>query len=218
LGAFERHTGERLVFTFGSTGLLEKQLAEGAPFDLFAAANVSYADEAIAAGACATDKTHYARGRVVLWSRKGGVKPPTSIAELADARFVKVAIANPAHAPYGKAAQQALQKAGLWDALRSKLVYGENIQQTMQFAQTGNADVAFIALSLAVVAPEGDWLALPESDYLPIDQALVVCGKDADRLARAHLFASFVGSPAGRAIMTRYGFLLPGETGTASAR
>ncbi|HEY2743884.1 MAG TPA: molybdate ABC transporter substrate-binding protein [Polyangia bacterium] len=216
--AFEKQSGERLVFTFGSTGLLEKQIAEGAPFDLFAAANVSYADQAIAAGACATDKTEYARGRLVLWSKKGGTTPPTSIAELADARFLKIAIANPAHAPYGKAAEEALEKAGLWSALTPKLVYGENIQQTMQFAQTGNADVALVALSLAVVAPEGEWTAIDEADHLPIDQAMVVCGQHADRLARARRFASFVGSPAGRAIMTHYGFLLPGETRTASAR
>jgi molybdate transport system substrate-binding protein len=216
--AFEQHTGEEVVFTFGSTGLLEKQIAEGAPFDLFAAANVSYADEAIASGACAADKTEYARGRLVLWSRKGGTRPPTSIAELTDARFRKIAIANPAHAPYGKAAQEALEKAGLWHALEPKLVYGENIQQTMQFAQTGNADVAIVALSLAVVASEGDWLAIPDGDYRPIDQAMVVCGKEVDRLTRARHFASFLGSPAGRAIMTHYGFLLPGETRTASAR
>ena len=216
--AFERHTGEHVVFTFGSTGLLEKQIAEGAPFDLFAAANVSYADDAIRAGACAPDKTQYARGRLVLWWRKGTARPPTSLADLTDARFAKIAIANPAHAPYGKAAEQALEKAGLWDTIKPKLVYGENIQQTMQFAQTGDADVAIVALSLAVVAPEGDSLALPEGDYAPIDQAMVVCGTYADRLTRARQFASFLGSPTGRAIMTRYGFLLPGETRTASVR
>src|SRR5947209_14749836 len=110
--AYEKKTGEKVIFSFGSTGLLEKQIVEGAPFDVFAAANVSFAEDAIKAGVCAADsKSLYARGRIVVWWRKGqAVKPPVSIADLADPRFIKVAIANPAHAPYGKAAEQAMQR------------------------------------------------------------------------------------------------------------
>jgi molybdate transport system substrate-binding protein len=217
--AWAQATGDQAVFTFGSTGLLEKQLAEGAPFDLFAAANVSYADDAIAAGVCAADKTHYALGRVVVWWRKDAtVAAPRSLADLADARFKKIALANPMHAPYGMAARAALQHAGVWGALERRLVYGENVQQTLQFAQTGNADLALVALSLATVTPDGEWLPIAAGEHAPIDQAMVVCGRDAARLTRARSFATFVASPRGRAILLRYGFTPPGETKTAAAR
>lgn len=218
--AYTRRTGEKLIFSFGSTGLLEKQIAEGAPFDVFAAANVSFADDAIAAGACSADsKSLYARGRIAVWWPKGArIAPPKSLADLVDGRFVKVAIANPAHAPYGQAAEQALDKAGILGRVKPKLVFGENVQQTLQFAQSGNAEAALVALSLAVITSGGDWFLVDDALHLPIDQALVTCGKDADRQRRARAFTAFVGSPEGRAIMKRYGFLLPGETHTASAK
>ncbi len=218
--AFEKATGDQVVFIFGSTGLLEKQIAEGAPFDVFAAANVSYADDAVKAGACAADsKAEYARGQIVLWTPQSStVKPPQTVAELADARFVKIAIANPAHAPYGKAAVDALTKAGVYERVKAKLVYGENIQQAFQFAQSGNAEVALVAMSLAIAAPDGNWTPVPFEDYAPIHQAMVVCGADGERVKRARAFAAFVNSPAGRAIMRRYGFLLPGESRTASVK
>jgi molybdate transport system substrate-binding protein len=218
--AWEKKSGDKVVFSFGSTGLLEKQLVEGAPFDLFAAANVSFADDAIKAGVCAADsKSLYARGRIVIWWRKDSkVTPPRSLAELGDKRFVKVAIANPAHAPYGKAAQEALMKAGAWPAVQPKLVYGENVQQTLQFAQSGNAEAALVALSLAMTAPDGDYVTVDDKLHSPIDQALVTCGHDPARTTRARSFAAFVASPGGRSIMRRYGFLLPGESGPTAAK
>lgn len=217
--AYERASGDKVLFSFGSTGLLEKQIVQGAPYDVFAAANVSFADDAVAGGACAADsKALYARGRIVVWWRKGaGVAPPKSVAELADARFVKIAIANPAHAPYGKAAEEAMHGAGVWAAVKPKLVFGENVQQTLQFAQSGNAEAALVALSLAVVS-DGEYLLVDDALHAPIDQALVACGRDPERRRRARAFIAFVDSPAGRAIMKKYGFLLPGETHTASAK
>lgn len=217
--AYQKQSGDKVIFSFGSTGLLERQIAEGAPFDLFAAANVAFADDAIRSGACtAQGKQLYARGRIVVWWRRDAhVEPPRTIADLGDKRFVKLAIANPAHAPYGQAARQALQKAGIWPATQPRLVFGENVQQTLQFAQSGNAEAAIVALSLAVIA-DGGYLLIPESLHQPIDQEMVVCGKDPARMRRARAFASFVNAPAGRAIMKRYGFLLPGETHTASAK
>jgi molybdate transport system substrate-binding protein len=212
--AWEKKSGDRVVFSFGSTGLLEKQLVEGAPFDVFAAANVSYADDAIKAGVCAADsKSLYARGRIVIWWRKDSkVAPPRTLADLGDGRFVKVAIANPAHAPYGKAAKEALTKAGAWAAVQPKLVYGENVQQTLQFAQSGNAEAAIVALSLATAAPDGAYVTIDDKLHEPIDQALVTCGHDAARTSRARSFTAFVASAEGRNIMRRYGFLLPGES------
>src|SRR5215813_6031674 len=131
--AFEKESGQKVTFTFGSTGLLSKQIIEGAPFDVFAAANVSYVDDILKTGTCAGDsKALYARGHIGIWTRKGtSVAPPKTLADLADPRFVRIAIANPEHAPYGKAAQQALEKLGIWDKVKPRLVYGENIQQTL---------------------------------------------------------------------------------------
>ena len=217
--AYEKKTGEKVIFSFGSTGLLEKQIVEGAPFDVFAAANVSFAEDAIKSGVCAADsKSLYARGRIVVWWRKdAGFAAPRTIADLADKRFVKVAIANPSHAPYGKAAQQAMEKAGVWAAVQPKLVFGENVQQTLQFAQSGNAEAAVVALSLAVIN-DGNFVLVDDTLHAPIDQALVVCGKDGERQRRARAFTAYVNSAEGRAIMKKYGFLLPGETHTASAK
>lgn len=209
--AFERETGTRVTFTFGSTGQLAKQIAEGAPYDVFAAANVSYVDEVVHADACdQATQAPYARGRIALWTKRGLVAAPASLADLTDPRFAKIAIANPAHAPYGKAAREALQHAGVWDALEPRIVYGENVQQALQFAASGNAEVAIVALSLALSTEGGVYDPIDASAHAPIDQALVVCKRGKDR-ARALAFTRYVNSPAGRAIMQRYGFLLPGE-------
>ncbi len=209
--AFESRTGQKVVFSFGSTGLLAKQIQEGAPFDVFAAANISFADDVIRSGACAADsKSLYARGRIVVWTARTMLTPPKTLQELADKRFVKISIANPDHAPYGKAAIQAFTKAGIVDAIRPRLVFGENVLQAHQFAKSGNVEAAVIALSLAIVS-DGTYLTIDDSLHQPIDQALVACGKAPDRLAVARQFNSFVNSAEGRQIMKRFGFLLPGE-------
>jgi molybdate transport system substrate-binding protein len=219
--AFEKKTGNKVTFSFGATGLLSKQISEGAPYDLFAAANASFVDDAVKAGACYGDtKALYARGHVVLWVANGD--PPASVAALTDAKWAKVAIANPDHAPYGMAAKQAMTHDGVWDAVKSKVVYGENVQQTLQFAQSGNADVAVVALSLAM-ASGGKYTEVDTSEHDPIDQTLVVCkgsaaqaagAPNASADAPARAFAAFVGSQDGRAIMKKYGFLLPNESMT----
>lgn len=207
--AFTAQSGTKVKFSFGSTGLLAKQIREGAPFDLFAAANVSFVDEVVEAGRCdASTKSLYARGRVVAWWRSDLAAPPTKLADLADPRFKKIAIANPEHAPYGRAAREALMASGVWPAVEPKLVFGENVQQTLKFATTGNADVAIVALSLAIVTDGGARLEIEESRHKPLEQALVGCGVHA---MEAKAFSTFVNGPVGREIMRRYGFLLPGE-------
>jgi len=206
--AFEAKSGIHATFNFKSTGLLAKQIEEGAPFDLFAAANVSYVDQVIAAGTCdGATKALYARGRIVAYSRG---EAPASLAGLTDPKFKKIGIANPEHAPYGLAARQALEQAGLWDQLQDRLVIGENIQVPMQWAKNGDVDVAIVALSLAVVADGGASLPIDPSLHAPLDQALVVCGQG-PAAESAKKFAAFVASDEGREIMNRYGFLLPGE-------
>ncbi len=210
--AYEKATGQSVTFSFGSTGLLEKQIAEGGPFDAFAAANGSFADDAVKSGACVADsKALYASGRLVMFTTKDATVQPKVVTDLADPRISKIAIANPEHAPYGMAARQALQRAGVWDKVQPKIVYGENVQQTLQFAESGNADVAIVALSLATVTP-GNAAPVPPELHDRIDQALVACkngkaGSDAGRK-----FIAFVESEQGRDIMRRYGFLLPGES------
>lgn len=214
--AYEKKTGRPVVFSFGATGLLEKQLAEGAPFDVFAAANVSYADDAVQAGACLADsKALYATGHLVLYAAKGASFAPMTMADLADPRVRKIAIANPDHAPYGKAAKQAMERSGVWNGVHDKVVYGENVQQTLQFAQSGNADVAIVAMSLATVTP-GAASPIPQNLHDPIDQAMVACkgGKAGPEAGRA--FIAFVQSADGHALMRRYGFLLPGESMAAA--
>lgn len=207
--AYEKEHGQKVVFSFGSTGLLAKQIEEGAPFDLFAAANVSFVDEAVKSGACSdATKALYARGRIVAWTKDGDAP---RMADLAAPRWAKIAIANPEHAPYGRAAKEAMQKAGVWDAVASRVVYGENVQQTLQFAQSGNADVAIVALSLAVVSG-GKYAPVDPAMHAPLEQALVVCKGGPG----AREFAAYVNADAGRSVMRRYGFLLPGETISAA--
>src|ERR1041385_1673399 len=131
---FEAATKTKVVFVFGSTGLLTRQIENGAPFDLFAAANVSYIDELDQKGLIIPDsKTIYARGRITLWTTNESPIRLQGIADLARPEVQRIAIANPDHAPYGLAAKQALQSAGVWDRVQSKLVYGDNIRQTLQY-------------------------------------------------------------------------------------
>lgn len=214
---YTERTGERVTFNFGSTGLLAKQVKEGAPFDLFAAANVSFIDDAIKSGVCFADsKALYARGRIVVFTKSGSAP---DIKDLTGHQYVKVAIANPEHAPYGRAAKQALERAGIWNLVEPHIIYGENVSQTLQFAQSGNAEAAIVALSVAV-GSGGQFTLVDESLHAPLEQALAVCkgGPEARgaNIPRAREFAKFVNAD-GRAVMKRYGFLLPGEALTAKA-
>jgi molybdate transport system substrate-binding protein len=205
---FKTRAGTALELELGSSGLLAKQIEQGAPFALFAAANRAYVDQVVAAGKCdgATIQP-YARGQLVVWT-PSGVTGPRALADLADPRFHKIAIANPAHAPYGVAAQQALERAGLWAQLQDRIVLGDNVQATMLYARERNADAAIIAQSLAVVTDGGASLAIDPALHAPLDQVLVVCGHGAEADV-ARRFAAFVGSPDGREVMSRYGFVLP---------
>jgi len=202
---FEKATKIKVVFVFGSTGLLTRQIENGAPFDLFAAANVTYIDELDQKGLIIPDsKAIYARGRITLWTLEESPIRLQGIADLARPEVQRIAIANPDHAPYGLAAKQALQSAGVWDRVQPKLVYGDNIRQTLQYAETGNVEVAIVALSLSIQS-HGRWTVIPEELHQPIDQALAVT-KTTKYEQAARAFASFINSPEGKAIMKKYGF------------
>lgn len=208
--AFNAEHPVDLKLTSGSSGLLAKQVEQGAPFDLFLAANTGYVEQAVKAGACdGATVQRYARGRLVIWVA-GSDGGQLTLSSLTDERFRHIAIANPEHAPYGKAAREALSKASVWDRIGYRVVYAENVQQTQQLALSGNAEVAIVGLSLALGSRTGSWSMIDESLYTPLDQALVVC-KHGTNAASARQFADFLKAPAGRTILRKYGFLLPGE-------
>ena len=207
---FEQASGKKLSFSFAASGLLAKQIAEGAPFDLFASANEAFADEVVTKGACdGATKALYALGRLVLWQRKDVTTPLPELKDLKNPKFKHIAIANPETAPYGKAAKQALEKLELWSALEPRIVYGENVKQAFQFAETGNAEVAFVGLSLAL-AGQGQWREVDPALQAPIKQTLVVC-KHGSNAAGGKAFADYVNGPAGRRVLNQHGLLLQGE-------
>jgi molybdate transport system substrate-binding protein len=207
---FEERTGRGVVISFGSTGNLTRQIENGAPFDLFFAANESYINQ-LREGNFILPSTQqiYGRGRIVLAvNRREGVKIER-LDGLLDPAVKRIAIANPAHAPYGTAAKEALISAGVWEGVMRKLVYGENVRQTLQFIQTGDAPVGIVALSVAKT--DGiTYTTIDESLHNPINQAVAVIRRS--KLQEEALsFIRLVVSPGGRQIMRRYGFLLPGE-------
>jgi len=202
---FESATKTKVVFVFGSTGMLTRQIENGAPFDLFAAANVSYIDELEQKGLIIPDsKAVYARGRITLWTANESPVRFQGIEDLARPEFQRIAIANPDHAPYGLAAKQALQSAGVWDRVQPKLVYGDNVRQTLQYAQTGNVEVAIVPLSLSIPS-NGRWTLIPEDLHQPIDQSVAIM-KSTKNEPAARAFITFLNSPQGKAIMKKYGF------------
>ena len=207
---FERQEGTSVFFNFGSTGQLAQQIEQGAPVDLFAAANVSYVDGLEKQGLIIpSTKALYAQGRITLWTRGDSALKLERIEDLARPEFKKVAIANPEHAPYGVAAREALQASGVWEKVSQKLVYGENIGQTLQYAESGNVDAAVVALSLSTQS-QGRWVLIPAELHQPLNQALAVV-KGTKHLEEARRFAAFVNSEQGREVMRKYGFVLPGE-------
>lgn len=207
---FEQETGTKVTFNFGSTGHLAQQIEQGAPVDLFAAANVSFVEGLEKKNLVIPDtRALYAQGRLTLWTREDSPVKPERVEDLARPEFGKVAIANPEHAPYGAAAREALQTAGVWEAVSQKLVFGENISQTLQYAESGNVDAAVVALSLSTQS-KGRWVLIPAELHKPLNQALaVIRGSKNEQEARR--FAAFVNSEQGRAVMRKYGFVLPGE-------
>ncbi len=209
---FEQATGARVTLVLGSTGNLAKQIENGAPADLFFAANVAFVDGLAAAGAVrAETRTRYAQGRIVLaTAARGGIRL-SGPADLRRPEVRRVAIANPDHAPYGQAAKEALERSGLWAEVRPKLVYGENVRHALQFLESGAVDAAIVALSVANV-PGIEYVLIDAALHRPLDQAAAVTTRSRQPdLARA--FIRFVTGPEGRAILLRYGFALPARGG-----
>ncbi len=208
---YEQETGNKVIFSFGSTGQLAQQIENGAPFDLFAAANVSFVDDLAQKNIVIPDTVAlYALGRIVLAVNKDSGVSAVTLEGLLSDDITHIAIANPEHAPYGVAAKEALQSAGVWNQIEDKIVYGENVSQTLQFVQAGDAQVGIVALSVANV-PEITWTLLDDSLHNPLNQALgVIASSQYPDVASE--FAAFVNGPTGRPVMQKYGFVLPGES------
>ncbi len=209
---FEEQTGIKVDFNMGSTGQLAQQIERGAPFDLFYAANQSFIEDLDAQGLVIADTMEvYAQGRITLWTRADSPLRPQQIEDLVQPEYARIAIANPEHAPYGQAAKEALEKAGIWETVKPRLVFGENIAQTLTIADTGNVDVAIVALSLSVQGT-GNWELIPAELHPEnplIQMAAAITGTPREAEARA--FIDFVNGPTGHEIMKKYGFILPGE-------
>jgi molybdate transport system substrate-binding protein len=214
LGAtYKKQTGRGIEVSYGSSGNFFAQIQNGAPFDVFLSADIDYPRKLDAAGLTEPGTLYqYAVGRIVIWM------PADSRIDLAklgwkallDPGIQKIAIANPEHAPYGRAAEAALRGAGVYEQVRSKLVYGENIAQAAQFVASGNAQAGILALSLAISPPmkQGKRWDIPATSYPPIEQAGVILKRAADKDG-ARAFLSFLKSAEARKILESYGFSPP---------
>lgn len=206
----------KLKLTYGSSGNFYAQLTQQAPFDVFFSADVAYPRKLVEQGLASPDTLFkYAVGQIVVWVRKSSPLDLNrlGIQSLLDPSVKKIAIANPTHAPYGRAAEAALKKLGVYEAVRAKLVFGENIAQTAQFVDSGAAEVGIIALSLATapdIKEKGRLWKVPLDAYSPLEQGGVILSSAKDKEA-AEAFRSFVMGAEGRTTMKRYGFSVPGE-------
>lgn len=196
---------------YGSSGKMFTQIQQDAPYDLYFSADISYPEKLAVEGFAAGPTTPYAFGRIVLWSPKTQLDASKlTLEDLTRSDITRIAIANPKHAPYGKRAEEALRAKNLWDKVETKLVYGENIAQTAQFVQTGNAQVGIIALSLALSAEllkQGNYWIIPETLHKPLKQGFIIT-KRAENNALAKRFSTYISSADARKIMVKYGFIL----------
>jgi molybdate transport system substrate-binding protein len=210
---FEQTSGHTVTLTFGSSGNFFTQIQNGAPFDVFLSADIDYPRQLERSGQAEEGSLYaYATGRIVLWTRSdSNVDLSGGLAVLADPRIRRVAIANPDHAPYGRAAVAALRHERIYERVQSKLVRGENVSQAAQFVQSGNADVGVLALSLAfapALKSAGKYVEIPESFHPPIEQAAVVLAASQHK-DTAKQFLEFLKAPESVRALRSYGFVLP---------
>lgn len=214
---FHRNTGNVIKPSFGSSGNFRRQIAQGAPFQMFLSADEDHIFALYREGRTLNEGVLYAIGRIVLMIPHGSpLKADGTLTDLAaaltDKRLTRFAIASPEHAPYGKRAEEALRYAGLWESIQTRLVFGENVSQTAQFATSGSAQGGIIAYSLALspnIAQLGNYAIIPAEWHSPLRQRMALL-KGAGATAQA--FYEFMQSPPARAILQRYGFALPDET------
>lgn len=207
---FEDETGTKVTFSFGSTGQLADQIENGAPFDVFAAANKFFIEQLDQQDLLMSDTNMlYALGRIGIATKADSVLTIETIDDLLKPDVVKVAIANPDHAPYGLAAKQALETVGVWEEIESKLVFGRNISDTLTYIETGNAEAAIIALSL-VKEGEINFALIDEQMHAPLEQMIAVVERT-NHQQQSVEFIEFIGGSIGKPVMESYGFVVPTE-------
>ncbi len=209
---FEKSSGAKVEVSYASSATLATQILNGAPYDLFLAANLAFPQKVVAAGlALEPAPIPYAQGSLVLWARRGVLPHSLTMQSLTDPSVHRIAVANPVHAPYGAAAIAAIQSSGLKTALQSKLVFAENIAQAAQFGQSGNADCALISKTLAItptMRQAGRFVPIPQNAYPPIRQGAVIL-RNAPDPSTAQDFLHYLQSPDGRALLVTSGLEPP---------
>jgi molybdate transport system substrate-binding protein len=209
---YEKQSHQKIEASYASSATLATQILNGGPFGLFLSADLSFPQKIAAAGlADSAEPTPYARGTLVLWARNDSPVQPISIDSLRSPALRTVAVANAEHAPYGRAAKAAIQKLGLADALKDKLVVAENIAQTAQYADSGNADAGLISLTSALtprLSADGKYVVMPEDSYPPLLQGAVVI-KQGSGAEAAHRFLAFLLSPPIRKQLDERGLKAP---------
>jgi len=214
--AFQKQTGTEVKLSFGASGNLFTQIKNGAPFDVFFSADESYPQQLIDAKlADGASIYRYAVGRLVLWALASSTLDVEhrGFDVLFDPSVKKIAMANPQHAPYGRAAEAALKHSGLYEKVADRLVLGENISQTAQFVESGNAQVGFVALSHAVAPAmqgKGKYWTIPQEAYPPLNQAVVIVSNSSKKKDAA-AFLEYLKTPATVELLKRYGFSVPEE-------
>ena len=208
---FKKNNSGAVDITYGSSGKFFEQLSNGAPFDIFFSADISYPTQLKEKKLTISEVYPYGKGQVVLWSKKFNPEKD-GMNTLLQSSIKKIAIANPAHAPYGKRAEEALVHYKLLESVKEKLVYGENISQTAQFITTGAADIGIVALSLALSPnmkkENGNYFLIPESSHQPLVQGVVIM-RQAEENDLAKKFLEFVKGDTAMAILQHFGFTKP---------
>ena len=210
---FEKATGCTVRVSTGSSGNFLSQIENGAPFDVFFSADIEYPKRLEAKGLAVPGSIYlYAIGKIVLWVKNDSrLDVSKGLMTLRDPSIQKVAIANPQHAPYGRAAEEALRNGGVYDTVKDRFVFGENISQASQFVESGSADAGILALSL-VLSPglkeKGRFWRIPENLYSPIQQGVVLV-RASRNLPASQTFLDYIKTPATAALLERYGFVLP---------
>jgi molybdate transport system substrate-binding protein len=211
---FEKKTGTRVKLSFGASGALTQQIQNGAPFDILFSADLDFPRQLIQQGQADSSSLYkYALGKIVLWVPADSPLDPEheKMNVLLDPSVQKISIANPQHAPYGRAAVEALRHAGLYDRLTSRYVIGENVSQAAQFVESGNAQAGFVALAHALspaIKNKGKFWIVPADYYAPLEQGLVVVTKSGHK-AQAQQFLDFFKTKEVQDALQKYGFTLP---------
>ena len=202
---FEQQTRNDVTLVLGSTGMLAQQIRNGAPADVFFAANETFVRDLAAEHLTLPDTAAvYARGRIAIVTLESSGVRAHGLQDLADARFRRIAIANPQHAPYGLAAKQALEAAGIWAAVEPRIVFGENVQQAVQFVRSGSVQAGVVARSVADT-PDLHWTLVDDTRHAPLSQMAVVLARTKQPGA-SKAFIDFVNGAQGRAVMRQFGF------------